>query len=124
MSNPRRSFLAVIADLRAGRTMDEATEQLGKLIMAVEQTGKGGEMLLRIKVKPAAKDSSLITITDEIATKEPKMDRAPTLMFANKDNGSLTLDDPNATPKGSLREVGAPATAPLREVKEQSAHVN
>lgn len=103
----RRSFMATVADLRAGRTQDELTEELGRLTKAVMDTGRAGELVLKIKIKPAAKDSTLVTITDDVQVKAPKADRSPTLMFTNVTDGSLSLDDPDAAPKGKLRSVDA-----------------
>lgn len=111
----RRSFLATIADLRAGRTQDELTEELGRLVQAVADTGKAGELTIKLKIKPAAKDSHLIHIADEIIVKAPKMDRASTLMFASE--GSLTLDDPHSkVDKNNLKSVGGEERGELKAV--------
>lgn len=113
MSASKRSFMATVADLRTGRTQDDLTEQLGLLAAAVMATGRGGKLIFTLELKPAAKDSKLLAISDKIELKAPKEDRAPTLMFA-KDDGTLSMEDPDAVPRGPLRSVDTPA----REVKE------
>lgn len=113
----RRSFMQVLGDLRRGKTQDELTNKLSELVRAVEDTGRAGTLSLTIKVKPAAKDSTLVQIDDIIVCKTPEIARAPTFMHTTPDHG-LSLDDPEAkdrpeklrsveTPTPEFREVGA-----------------
>lgn len=100
-----KSFMATVADLRSGRTQDDLTKQLSELVQAVEETGKKGELVLKISVAPAAKNSTMLKIEDSIVAKIPTPDRAPTLMFVDGEH-NLSLNDPNSAPKGNLRSVG------------------
>ena len=111
----KRSFMATLADLRNGRTQDDLTTKLNELVKAVSDTGKSGELVLKIKVAPAAKDSRLVKIDDFVTCKAPEQDRAPTLMFPDKDF-NLSLSDPEADHRGTLKSIDTPV-AKLREVK-------
>ena len=101
----KRSFMATVADLRNGRTQDELTTELSRVVEAVEQTGKKGTITLTISVAPAAKDSTLLKIEDVIVAKIPTGDRAPTLMFVDPEH-NLSLNNPEAGDRGTLKSVG------------------
>jgi hypothetical protein len=111
----KRSFMATVADLRNGRTQDELTVELSKLVEAVETTGKKGTLTLTISVAPAAKNSTLLKIDDEITLKAPKGDRAPTLMFVGEDH-TLSLNDPSADTGRTLKGIDSGERAPLKDV--------
>ena len=60
-----------------GHCVEEATEELAKLIAAVESTGKAGKLTLTIAVKPLSKASGALEVRakareDALKKKDPK----------------------------------------------------
>lgn len=89
-----RPFFETLRDLRKGKTLEELSEALSAMVSAVQTTGKHGEIVLKLRVRPPRKGSvSYITIEDEIVAKAPRADRDDTIFFALAD-GSLTRQDP------------------------------
>lgn len=86
-----RQFSDVLRDLRGGMAADEATDQLARLVRMVEETGKPGEITLKLTVRRASK--AALTIRDVISVRLPKEDSNDTLMFASVE-GSLLREDP------------------------------
>jgi len=101
-------FSDTLRELRAGRTLDELSEELNRLVGEVRKTGKSGKLLLTIEVKPASKgDIDTVIVTDDIKTKIPKLDRGGTLFFPTNEN-NLQRNDPRQKELG-LRAVEDPA---------------
>lgn len=50
-----KAFSVFLNDFRDGRTHAELTAKLSELLTAVKNTGKQGELVLRVKVKPASR---------------------------------------------------------------------
>lgn len=89
-----RPFFETLRELRAGRTLEDLTDELTLLVSAVRSTGKGGELRLILKIKPPKSGViSYLTIEDQIVTKTPKLDRADTVFFPTADGG-LSRQDP------------------------------
>ena len=88
-----QDFLAFLAAINKGRTVRELGEQLGQLVAAIEQAGKGGTLTLRIDVKPAGKSDAL-TVTDQVQVKLPKLARAESIFFPDE-NHHLVRSNPN-----------------------------
>ena len=86
-----RQFTDVLRDLRGDMAADEATDELARVVRMVEETGKPGELTIKLTVRRASK--AALTIRDVITTKLPKEDSNDTLMFASVE-GSLLRDDP------------------------------
>ena len=91
-----RPFFETLRELRGGTTIDELGNALAEVVTAVESTGKPGELVLRLKVRPPRKGAataSYLTIEDDVTTKVPRRDREDTVFFPLPD-GSLTRQDP------------------------------
>lgn len=87
-------FPVTIATIRKGALVNELTEELARVVAGVMQFEKAGELTLKLKVKPAAQNSEMVVIEDELIVKEPKADRPPTWFFAT-DDGGLTRENPD-----------------------------
>jgi hypothetical protein len=117
-----RPFFEVLRELRAGKTNDDLAENLAQILAAVRQTGKSGELTLKLKVKPPrAGGGTYCMIEDSIATKIPKLDHGDTVFFHTADGG-LSRQDPSqqelkfvAVPNGAgpVKEVVAAATGEI-----------
>ncbi len=110
-----RSFLDTLTKLRYGECLENLTTELHQLLCAVNRTGRGGSLTLKINVKPVDKGASVerIQISDDITVKVPKPERGSTFMFLDAQNNP-TPNDPRQ-PSLPLRVV-ADDTKPIREV--------
>ena len=82
---------------------------------AVRETGKAGEITLKIKVRKLDnRNEDAVRLTPHVSTKIPQLPPYDTIMFSTGD-GDLLRDDPNQR-KLPLEEVGAPARGPVHSV--------
>lgn len=89
-----RAFTDVLRDLRGGTLAEELTEDLAKLAIEVDKTGKQGTISVQLTVKPASKGSGTMVVTDKTSLKLPELAKGETIMFGSPE-GSLTRSDPN-----------------------------
>lgn len=88
-------FLAFLAGVNKGRTANELGEKLQELVEAIENTGKGGTLVLKIAIKPAGKtNSDAVIVTDEVLLKAPKAAPRESFFFPDA-NHNLLRTDPN-----------------------------
>ena len=69
-----RPITDVLRDIRKGRAVEQATRLLAEVVRAVDETGKPGELTLKIKVKPEKGGGSQKTILCEVKAKKPEGD--------------------------------------------------
>lgn len=98
-------FLETVRQLRSGKTQDELSQAVNELVNDCRNTGKAGELVLKIKINPDKGGNGQYFLSDEVVVKKPKYDRSKTLMFGTPE-GNLQRQDPN---QGEL---------PLRSVSE------
>lgn len=107
-----RPFFETLRELRAGETLEDAANELAQLVSAVNATGKPGEFVLKLKIKPPKKHGGgYLTIEDSITTKTPKLERGDTLFFTTADGG-LTRSNP-VQPDLPLQGVVDPSTGEI-----------
>ncbi len=109
-------YARVLRDLRAGRTLLEASEALGDLVNACRETGKMGEITLKLKIKPDRGDTGQYFLEDQLTVKTPEHPRGQTIMFGTPDN-NLTRTDPRQQ-ELTLKSVDDD-TSELKKVGEQ-----
>jgi hypothetical protein len=107
-----RQFTDVIRDMRFGETLDEISEEFNKLVTAVESTGKGGELIFKVRLKPSS--SGAIEVIDDIKSKIPQLAKGSSLFFATPE-GNLVRNNPRQDELPGLKEVAA-NTKPLKDV--------
>lgn len=105
-----RPFADVVRELAGGTVYEDLTTQLGEVVTAVLDTGKVGELSLKLSIKPNGEGS--VRVLSDIKQKVPAPTRGETLFFATT-TGSLIRNDPRQ-PELPLREVKA-ETTPLKE---------
>ncbi len=111
----KNTFERTLRELRSGLAVSELSEELGKVIEAVRLTGKAGELVLRVKVKPASKgDVNTVLVEDRIDAKLPKPESAQTIFYTTEANG-LQRSDPRQT-EMKLTVVPVEKPAELRQV--------
>lgn len=89
-----QSFMEVLNSLNKGRTTTELAEGIKKLVAAVKDTGKTGELTFKLKLTPKGKDDGIILVDDEIKLKLPERAR-PTSLFYSTEENQLSRRDPN-----------------------------
>lgn len=72
-----KAFAVFLQDLRDGRAHAELSGQLAELLAKVKETGKGGTLTLKLKIKPAGRGSDVdkVVIADAITVDLPKPER-------------------------------------------------
>lgn len=102
-----KAFAVFLQDLRDGRAHAELSAQLGELLAKVKDTGKGGSITFKLKIKPAGRgaDVDKVVISDAITVDLPKPERGEDFFWLTDANdlsrnhprqGNLELRD--ATP--------------------------
>ena len=92
---PARAFAQFLAEQRNGLTHTELSDALNKLVEAVEEAGRPGELVLRIKIKPAGKVAAgTVIVEDEIKVKQPQGERSASIFFVTPEN-NLSRKDPH-----------------------------
>jgi hypothetical protein len=89
-----QDFLVFLAGVNKGRTVKELGEQLQALVEAIENTGKGGTLTLKIAVKPAGKNGDALIVTDEVLLKAPRLNRPESIFFPDAEH-NLVRNNPN-----------------------------
>lgn len=108
-----RGIFETLRDIRNGALLNEATSDLAEVVRAVSHTNKGGEICIRIKVKPVGAASATLMVDGEVTKKVPVAEREVSIFFPTAD-GSLTKTDPNQMPL-SLRPVESEPPRPAGE---------
>ena len=89
--NQASTFHNTLDLVRYGQLSDELDAGFAQLVQKVEETGKAGEITLKIKVKKGS--ANQLEITDNMSVNLPKPTRESTLVFALP-NGAVTRTDP------------------------------
>lgn len=111
------AFARTLQEVRSGYALSEASEKLAELVNAVRLTGRQGELVLRLRVKPASRGETVtLMVEDECSLKMPKADRPQTVFFAGEGN-LLQRNDPRQQDL-EFRTVPSPVVKPeeLRKV--------
>ncbi|MFJ4009415.1 hypothetical protein [Streptomyces sp. NPDC090026] len=105
-----RPFADWLQEQAGGSTHAELTEKLHALIAAVQETGKGGSISLKVDIKPiAGTDGRTLTVTDAVVTKLPRVERPKSIFFIT-DDGDLSRTDPRQPVITGLRELDQPTS--------------
>jgi ribosomal protein S28E/S33 len=83
----------ILREIRKGRAVDQATRLLAEVVRAVDETGKPGELTIKLKVKPEKGGGSQKVIQAEIKAKKPEGD-IPEAVFFSDPGGDLHRSDP------------------------------
>lgn len=88
-----RLITDVLRDIRKGRVVDSASEELARVVRAVLDTEKPGELTLKLKIKPQGKNDNALIVSVAVASKVPQASLPDGLFFADLE-GDLLRDDP------------------------------
>lgn len=90
--------------LGKGAINEELTEKMAELVKSVRETGKAGEIVLKIKVgMMAAGNEDMVKLTPVVTAKIPETESPITIMYSTAD-GDLLREDPNKQ-QTELRQV-------------------
>lgn len=112
----KNSFTLALGELRKGNAVSDLSAEMARVVQAVTETGKPGELNLKLIIRPN-KDGETVSITDKIAPKIPKPDTKATNFFTGED-GQLTRDNPRqpdifATIQGGVSVVASEGAAKI-----------
>lgn len=108
-----RPITDVLRDLRYGEALEEANTKFNELVKAVENAGRPGEFIMKIKLKPST--AGAIEVTDEITIKTPAEMKGTSLFFPTVE-GNLVKNDPRQSELPGLKIIEQASNAPLKEV--------
>lgn len=89
----RRPITDVLRDIRKGRVVEAATDELAAIVRDVMDTGLKGELTIKITVKPQEKGDNCLILAAKVSSKRPMAPLPEGLFFADHD-GALLRDDP------------------------------
>lgn len=89
-----RTFDDFFRELRRGGALYEAGEKLRDLVAAVERTGKGGSLTIKLSIQPDGKYGTAVEVSDQITTKLPEPKRDSSLFFMDGSH-NLTRNNPD-----------------------------
>jgi hypothetical protein len=95
-----RPITDILREIRRGRAVDQATRLLSEVVLAVDETGKPGEVTITIKVKPAKEGGSEKTLQGQGAER-----RYPRGGFLLGSIGRLASRRPGAVGDGIARRL-------------------
>ena len=104
-------FAQFLMDLRDGEVNDKLTNDLAKVVRAVDETGKAGEVSLRFRVE---REGRMMSVSVKASSKIPEHPISATLFHVGE-NGELLRDDPRqmhlrGLEKPALRTVSFPTS--------------
>lgn len=113
MKNNTRSALQILAELRDGNVIIEASEAIKTSIAAVVEHGKPATVTIELTIAPLRKGAENLTeaplvFTGEVKTKLPKADPEATLFFVG-DDGNATRNPGERQPALGLTVAGSEA---------------
>lgn len=105
-------FCKLLATIGGGTLAEKLSEKLNEVTRKAQEHGKSGEIVLKLKVKPAGSIGTLVDITGKVTAKIPDGDLPGSILFA-KDDGTLHVEDP--------RQLKLKTIAPVREFRPVAA---
>ncbi len=90
---PGNMFTKTLGDISHGDLVDQSSELLQQLAIAVRDTGKKGTLTLTIEVKPRGRDCGQVEVSGACTIKAPVSDIAPSMLFVSED-GQFFKDNP------------------------------
>lgn len=101
--------LADVLREMTGDQYDEINGALSEIVEAAMETGRAGELTIKLKIKPSATDAAEVSC--DIKAKVPELPKKPTIFFVV--NGDSLIRNNPRQQELPLRAVETPAVAPL-----------
>lgn len=87
-----------------GRLLEGLERDLSECLEAVKESGKGGEIVLRIRIKPADKDTQMVIVDPSHTARLPRRPTAPAFYFVTA-HGLSERDPRQPQLPGEMRVV-------------------
>lgn len=113
-------ILVALRNALRPEVLEEASGDLARVIQAVRDRGKTGELRLKVKVKPHERIPDVVEVAGEVATKIPKPDPIPQQMWT-ADGGRLFDHDPAQDEIPGIRPVEETDDDPGEVREEETA---
>ena len=111
-----RPFAAMLLEIQGGTVAAEAAEHLQKLVNAVNEHGKKGEMTVKITVQPLKGNNQALNVSGDVTSKPPRPEPAAGIFFFDK-SGNLSRENPQqATIPGVVREIKQAVNQNVKEI--------
>lgn len=89
-----KPLMEVLGQVRGGAVINDAAKEFVELCQRVRDTGKQGELTIKIKVNPMKNDPDLYEVDpDSYISKMPRKPRAKGLFYMT-DDANLVREDP------------------------------
>lgn len=100
-----RPITDILREMRRGKIVAEASDELAKIVQAVDDTGKAGKLTLTLTVKPAKDGGLEKTISCDIGSTVPRH-ALPDSVFFSTGDGDLVRTDPDQREMFSAVQAG------------------
>lgn len=115
-----RLFTDVLRDIRRGRVVEAASEELAEVVKAVMITGKPGSVTVTVEIRPQGKGDNALIVSAKVNAKEPQEDLPAGIFFADPGTGDLLREDPTqqrmfATAPEATIAAHDPVTGEIKE---------
>ena len=87
------SFTNTLNQMCDGEVASQLSAELTRIVCAVQETGNPGELIFKMRVKPASAGVSALVVAADISVKLPKEDKPSSLFFSDKE-GRLLRENP------------------------------
>jgi hypothetical protein len=104
------SLIQTLGRLDDGFFLGKCTDAQQDLVRAIQDTGKGGKLIIEINIKPATRGGAMV-VGGKIKLTKPAEPPTETMMFASE-SGELLGDDPRQM-QLDLRVVPDLETTPI-----------
>ena len=106
-TEPRATeFAAFLVQHLGGRAHEEISEEMHRLLAAVNEHGKKGTLAIKVTVEPPKGhiDGAPVVISIDSVLNAPKASAPPSLYFVDE-QGNATRNDPRQTAVFEIRDV-------------------
>lgn len=88
----QNAFMMFLSEIRKGALVTEATEKMANVIASIKDTGKPGELVVKIKFSPSPNGETIL-VADDVKIKRPERAKKLTTFFPTEEN-FLTRTNP------------------------------
>jgi hypothetical protein len=113
-----KPFAAIFQEHRNGSVHDDASKLLAEVVQACVETGKKGQLSIKVTISPKA-DSDYLEVAFDVEPKTPRHGAKPSIFYATK-GGSLLRENPRQMRMG-IREVPMSITEPTPDAQEATS---
>ena len=101
----RKPITDVMREIRSGRLVEQASDEMAAVVMACQETGKPGTITIKLTIAPEENGAGTMQVHGVVTAKAPRAAIPKATFFATID-GDLLRENPDAAPlfQGALRD--------------------